>query len=124
MKKIILDDKQVLEIINILKNTDMSYEYISSKYHINKNHISLINTGKRYMHLIENENLPIRKIAVVSKKKNMIEKELSQQDIIEIIELLKEGEVKFEDIAKQYKVNRHSIGQINSGDFDSDFLGV
>ena len=53
----------------------------------------------------------------------MIEKELSQQQIIEIIELLKEGEVKFEDIAVQYNINRYSVGKINSGEFEYNFLG-
>ena len=122
MKKIILEDEQVLEIINLLKNTDKSYDYIASKYHVKKDHISFINTGKRYEHLTSKEDLPIRKVAVVCKKKTMIEKKLSKEKIAEIIELLKENQLKFEDIAKQYNINRHSIGKINSGDFDHSFL--
>lgn len=123
MKKIILDDAQVLEIIDLLKNTDKSYDYIASKYNIKKDHISFINTGKRYVHLTDGEDLPIRKIAVIkNKKKTMIEKELSKEKIIEIVELLKENKLKFEDIAKQYKINRYSVGKINDGDFDHSFL--
>lgn len=122
MRKIVLKDEDVLEIIELLKNTDLSYDFIASKYSVKKDHISFINTGKRYTHLTSKENLPIRKVAVKSSKKTMIEKELSKKKIIEIIELLKEGELKFEDIAKQYNINRHSVGKINSGDFEHDFL--
>lgn len=122
MKKIELNDNEVMDIVRILKETDYSYDYISAKYNITKNYITLINTGKKYEHLLSNENFPIRKTAVRKKKKDMIESKLTDAKIIEIIKLLKENEVKFEDIAKLYNVNRHIIGRINSGDFDSSFL--
>lgn len=46
MKKIVLDDHIVLEIVDILKNTELSYDYISTKYNLGKDQITMINTGK------------------------------------------------------------------------------
>lgn len=122
MKKIVLKNEEVLEIIDLLKNSDKSYEYIACKYNVKKPHITDINRGKRYVELTSNLDLPIRKVAVRSPKKDMIEKNLSDREILEIIEILKENKVKFEDIAKQYNVNRQIIGRINSGDFNHSFL--
>ena len=46
MEKIKISDKSVLEIVELLKKPDISYDYISAKYSIKKHYISAINTGK------------------------------------------------------------------------------
>lgn len=122
MKKITLSDEQVLEIVDLLKNTDKSYDYISSKYSIKKHYISSINTGKRYSELTKDEKYPIRKASVKAPKSSMIDT-LSEKQIKEIIQLLEENKVKFEDIGKHYNINRESVGKINSGNFNHSFLG-
>lgn len=119
MRKIILEDKIVLEIVDLLKKDEFSYDYISAKYNIGKDQITMINTGKKYKELLKNETFPIRQKAVSKGKKTMIESRLNDTDLLEIVNLLKEGKVKYDDIAKRYNVNRHSIVQINRGEFNS-----
>lgn len=121
MKKIELKDEIVLEIIDLLKNTDTSYDYICTKYNLKKHIISSINTGKTYNHLNTGKNYPIRKSSVRNPKNSMIDM-LTKKEITEIIQLLNEGKVKFEDIGKQYNINRHCVAQINKGEFDHSFL--
>lgn len=119
MKKIILDDNVVLEIVDLLKNSGLSYDYISAKYNLGKDQITMINTGKRYTELLKDETFPIRQKVVSKGKKTMIESRLDDSKLLEIIGLLKEGKVKYDDIAKKYHVNRQSIVQINRGEFNS-----
>lgn len=119
MKKIILEDHIVLEIVDLLKNSDLSYDYISTKYNLGKDQITMINTGKRYTELLKNETFPIRQKVVSKGKKTMIESKLDDSKLLEIIDLLKEGKVKYDDIAEKYHVNRQSIVQINRGEFNS-----
>ena len=121
MKKIEITDNVALEIIEILKNTYLSYDYIETKYGIKRHYISSINTGKKFSHLNENGDYPLRKTSVRSPKASMVDK-LSQKQILEIIQLLREGEVKFEDIGNKYHINRDSVARINNGDFDTNFL--
>lgn len=121
MRKIELKDEIVLEIIDLLKNTDKSYDYIATKYNLKKHYISSINTGKLYNNLSIDKDYPIRKTSVRSPKSSMLDK-LTKKEIQEIIQLLDEGKVKFEDIGKQYNINRHCVGQINNGEFNHSFL--
>ena len=119
MKKIVLEKSVVLEIAKDLKEGELSYDFLSTKYGIGKDQITMINTGKRYTEFLEGEEYPLRKKVVSRGKKNMVKSKLTDMDLVEIISLLQEGKVKYDDIAEKYGVNRQSIVQINAGKFES-----
>ena len=95
-KQIELDDNQVLEIINLLINTTLSYKEIADRYNVSYNTIDLINRCKIWCHL-HNYTDNIRNTAI--KKINPIfssrsgeyshSNKITEQQAIEIIELLK-----------------------------------
>lgn len=76
-----LSKEQVLEIIKLLQQTDISQVDISKKYDVNVSIINQINAGKKYR-LLNDEEYPIRK-----NKQKMIDEETVQA----IIGLLKLG---------------------------------
>lgn len=89
-----------------LKNTRMSLMEIASKYNSNKRIISRINQGLTYEEI--GEKYPIREVPNM----NGI---LTEENINDIIEILKYSYRNYDEIGEQYGVNGSTIKQINSG---------
>ena len=92
---------------NDLKNTRMSLADIAKKYNTSKRTVMRINQGLHYEDL--GESYPIRKIPLMNGK-------LTDEQIKEIIEILKTTYRLYEDIGKQYNVSLSTIKKINSGE--------
>lgn len=90
-----------------LKNTQMSLLDIAEKYRTSKRTVMRINQGLHYEEL--GETYPIRKNPLMNGK-------LTNEQVKEIIEILKTTYRQYEDIGKQYNVSLSTIKQINSGD--------
>ena len=90
-----------------LRNTNMSLSEIASKYGTSKRTVMRINQGLHYEKL--GETYPIRKQPHLNGK-------LSDDQISEIIEILRTTYRQYEDIAKQYGISISAVKQINSGD--------
>lgn len=99
------------ETINLIKedlrSSALSLSDIARKYNTSKRTVMRINQGIHYEKL--DENYPIRTTPKMNGK-------LSDEQIEEIIEILKYTYRQYEDIAKQYNVSISAIKQINSGD--------
>ena len=90
-----------------LRDTRLSLSQIAQKHNISKRTVHRINQGIHYEKL--GEEYPIRKTPLLNGK-------LSDEDVMEIIEILKHSYRQYEDIALQYGVSPSTIRQINSGD--------
>lgn len=99
-----ISEKEVKEIIDLLKNTKKSIISIASIYEINPNIVSSINVGTTW---IQNEiTYPIRKLERPT---------LSDSDFEEIVFKLKNTELSNLEIAKIYNVSENTICAINTG---------
>ena len=89
-----------------LRNTTMSLSEIAKKYGKSKRTILRVNQGLHYEKI--GETYPIRKVPNINGV-------LTEQDVDEIIEILKYSYRQYKDIAKQYSVGENAIKEINSG---------
>lgn len=103
-----LSDKQVLEIIELLKSSYLSYEEIGSQYGVEARAISRINRG--ICHKQTNETYPIR----IGKLGNNTPK-LSYGQVTEIIDLLVNSTLSLRQIAKKFGVEYKDILGIKNG---------
>lgn len=103
-----LSKEQVLEIIDLLKFTYLSYETISKKYSVEARAIARINKGK--YHRTDKEEYPIRDY-----KNSSINPSLTYDQVTEIINLLQTTTISMRQIAKKYNVDTHVIIGIKSG---------
>ena len=103
-----LSDKQVLEIIELLKSSYLSYEEIGSQYGIEARAISRINRG--IFHKQTSETYPIR----IGKLGNNTPK-LSYEQVTEIIDLLVNSTLSLRQIAKKFGVEYKDILGIKNG---------
>lgn len=102
------DSDETVELVkNDLRSSDLSLAEIAVKYGASKRTILRINQGIHYEKL--GEEYPIRKIPKMNGK-------LSDDQIEEIIEILRYTYRQYEDIAKQYGISISAVKQINSGD--------
>lgn len=101
-----LDDFCVKGIIFDLEYSDLSYRQLSRKYDISTDTLVKINKGASYKQ--ENITYPIRK------KPNDYGK-LSDENALEIINLLKFTYLSYEEIAAKYNVEARAISRINKG---------
>ena len=90
-----------------LRNTQMSLLDIAKKYNTSKRTVMRINQGLHYEEV--GETYPIRANPLLNGK-------LNNEQVKEIIEILKTTYRQYEDIGKQYGVSLSTIKQINSGD--------
>lgn len=103
-----LSKSQVLEIIDLLKFTYLSYEEISKKYNVEARAIGRINKG--IFHKVESEEYPIRNYKNTSAKPR-----LTYEQVTEIINLLLTTNMSIRKIAKAYNVESNIIIGIKSG---------
>ena len=103
-----LSDKQVLEIIELLKSSYLSYEEIGSQYGVEARVISRIN--RCIFHKQTSETYPIR----IGKLGNNTPK-LSYEQVTEIIDLLVNSTLSLRQIAKKFGVEYKDILGIKNG---------
>jgi predicted DNA-binding protein YlxM (UPF0122 family) len=78
----ILTEKQVLEIADLLQNSQYTLQEIGDKYKVHKSTISNIRRKKNWKYLLDNYNFPIL---------NVGSKDAQNQRKQQVIKLLKEG---------------------------------
>lgn len=115
-----LTNQQVLEIINLLLNTNLSYKDIANKYNVCYNTIDLINRCKIWCHL-HNFTSNIRQSSLNNKEKphgtnageyNSSSK-ISEKQAIEIINLLKYDERSLAQLARDLNISLNILYDIN-----------
>lgn len=103
-----ISDKDVLLLKKDLAETHIPLSDLAKKYHISKKQVLRINQGISRANL--NETYPIRKNPNINGK-------LTEQDVDNIIDLLKYTYRFNGDIAREYGVEAHTISKINQGTF-------
>ena len=101
------EDDDIKNIKNDLKNTTLSFNIIAKKYHTSKRTIMRINQGTHYEEI--GEDYPIRK----NPNMNGV---LTDEDVDDIINILKYSYRQYNDIGKQFGVSGNAIKLINSGE--------
>ena len=104
-EKYFKDKNVICDIINDIRNTEMSLMEIGNKYGVSTSIISSINSGRSYK--LTNVSYPIR-IINMSKK-------LNKKTVISIVNLIYESKLTFDSIGKIYNIDRKVIGDINNG---------
>lgn len=100
-----ISNKNVLAIIQELKENKLSDRELALKYDVSDKIIADINHG--YSHKQPNETYPIR----VKKGRQY----LSEEQVKEIKDLLINSQFSFTEIAEQYNTTKTNISQINNG---------
>ena len=101
-----ISDADVIKLKNDLKNTQIPLNELALKYNISKRQVLRINQGVSRSKI--DEQYPIRTNPHINGK-------LTEEQVDEIIELLKYTYRFNGDIAKEYGVQVHAISDINSG---------
>lgn len=101
-----ISDEDVRKLKEDLKNTSLSLSKLGQKYGISKNQVLRINSGTS--RAIVGEKYPIRENPNISGK-------LTEEDVDEIIELLKYTYRFKGDIGRQFGVEPAQIDKINTG---------
>lgn len=99
----ILSDDDILEIKELLKNTDYFEISIAEKYNVSISAISDINRGKSWFD--EKEKYPLRKCVV---------RELSYEDFLMIIEILQTNLFSLNYIEEKFNIAQSTISNINN----------
>ena len=102
----IKDSEILLMLKNDLKNTKLSYSELAKKYNTNKKTVLRINHGISYSEL--SESYPLRKEPNLSGK-------LTEEQVDEVIDILKYSYRQYGDISRQYGVGIKTIQEINLG---------
>ena len=103
-----LNHANVLEIVDMLKHTYLSYEEIADKYCVEYRTISRIHRGMS--HRLPNEKYPIRNGKLGSKKPN-----LNYSQVTSIIVLLQTTDLSLRAIAKIKNCNYRDVLEIKNG---------
>lgn len=103
-----ITDEQVQEICELLKNTNLSLNNIAKKYNISKKQVMRINQGSSRK--IKDQKYPVRETPNRNGK-------LTEEDVDEIIKMLKYTYLFSGEIAKKFGVKEHIISFINQGTF-------
>lgn len=101
-----ISDETVLGIAEALKNTRDSLSSIARQFGVSKKTVLRINNGKQ--RTISGADYPLRKEANINGK-------LTEEQVDEIINLLKTTYLFSGEIAKQYGVIEHVVSRINDG---------
>lgn len=101
-----ISDANVKKLKEDLANTALPLSQLAKKYNISKKHVLRINQGESRSQ--PEETYPIR-------KKPNINGKLTEEDVDEIIYLLKNTYLFNGEIGKRYGVDSHAISRINNG---------
>ena len=101
-----ISDEEVLKLKNDLAKTQIPLSQLAEKYNISKKQVLRINQGISRASL--NASYPIRKNPNINGK-------LTEEDVDDIINILKYTYRFNGDIAREYGVEVHTISKINSG---------
>ena len=115
-----LNDKQVLQIIDLLINTTLSYKEIADKYKVSYNTIDLINRCKTWCHL-HNFISNIRQTSLNDKKyphstcagENNKSCKITEAQAIKIIELLKNDSRSLAQLSRDLDISLNILYDIN-----------
>lgn len=102
------DSKKFENLINDLKNTELTYIELSKKYNIGITSLSLINQGKKYAK--NSEQYPLRPVDKGKSNRRIF----SEKELI-IIKKMLEEDITMVEIANQLKCDRKVISDINNG---------
>lgn len=108
-KKINFSEKQILEIINLLQNTKLTYKEIASKFKCVPHTIVKINDGIHYK--MDNVIYPIRKKMFTHMNKEIVE---------QIIHYLNNTDLTHSQIGEILNVSRKNISNVNRGTYHKD----
>ena len=115
-----LNDKQVLEIIELLINTNLSYGDIANQYNVSYNTIDLINRCKTWCHL-HNFTSNIRQSSLNAKEnphsthagENNKSSKITENQAIEIINLLKYDNRSLAQLSRELDISLNILYDIN-----------
>lgn len=117
VSRTVLDDRLVGEIVRLLKTSDMTADQIGESLGIPGYTVGQINRGKSSFCRRLQEAFPIRK----TPHRNALSAQaicakISEEELKEIIDLLINTSVSFEEIAKRYNISKDSVKRINCGE--------
>ena len=101
-----LSKDQVLEIKNLLNDSDLTKKEIVEKFCIGYSQLCRINRGE-FWEFVGNFDYPIRE--------NQKSSDLTKDDVLEIKDLLSDTDMSQRDISDGYPVSYSTISNINSG---------
>jgi len=109
-----LTEEQLLELMNMLKNElTMSMRDIAKEFDIPHQSVSCINRGIYYTAIVKKHyDVPIRKDGDFI---NLSNSKLTEEQVLEIIELLENTKMYQKDIASLFNISRSNVGAINRG---------
>lgn len=105
-KNLSLTDQEILEIKDLLKNSQLTIREIAEKFNTYRECVSRINKGQYCYD--EKESYPIR----ITKTWKQVPQEVKEQIAEEIITT----KTPLKEIAKKYSISEHLINQINNGE--------
>lgn len=112
-----LNEKELKEIIDLLKNSNKSMNKIAELYNVNSNTILNINHGKSYVN--KNLKYPIRSKEktkeIKGRSTNLAHAKISDEDADYIKYLLEYTNVPMSEMAKEFNVDPTTILAINIG---------
>lgn len=99
-----LTEEEANEVLDLLINSNLTYEEISELYNKSVSELKRINVGKYYHK--DYINYPIRPVPW---------HKLTKEQVLEVKNLLKNSNLSFKEIANKYGVTNDSITSINRG---------
>lgn len=100
----ILKQTEIDNMIQDLINTDLSYDEIAQKYGVNQKYVTNVNKGASWRNTDLYE-YPLRRMI----------RRMDDESINEVIKLLQNPDIPFDDIERLTGVKRHTIININNG---------
>lgn len=107
-------EEQIQQIYKELRECKITMTEIAAKYDIDLSSLSYINNGKTYFH--SSEIYPIRYgFQKIKKGIQNSNSKFSEEDLNNIVSLLKENNISIKEIALKYSVAESTIQKINKG---------
>lgn len=113
-----LVDRDLLEKIHkLLKQNKLTYKEIADELNINPNLMSTINCGSYEYYRLSGYSYPLREEPIIKLSGfDSVHSVLNEEQVKEIIYLLKNSNKEIRQIAKEYNVSRNTITKVNQGE--------